>query len=137
DDGIERIQYQTKGGATKATHYCSRTFENAVWHTHAVYEALKARPDIQPDLVVGHSGFGSTLFLRELYNCPIVNYFEYFYRVAGSDMGFRPDFPSIEIDRLRAKARNAMIMLDLDNCDAGYSPTRWQRDRFPRLYHDK
>ena len=59
-----------------------RTFENAVWHAHGVYEALKARPDVQPDLIVGHSGFGSTLFLRELYDCPIINYFEYFYRAA-------------------------------------------------------
>src|SRR5262245_3858320 len=71
---IERIQYNVRGGATARTHYCSRTFENAVWHTHAVYEALKARPDIRPDLIVGHSGFGSTLFLRELYgDTPIIN----------------------------------------------------------------
>ena len=54
---------------------------------------MKARPDIRPDLVVGHSGFGSTLFLRELYDCPIINYFEYFYHTTNSDMDFRPDFP--------------------------------------------
>ncbi len=28
-------------------------------------------------------------------------------------------------------------MLDLDNCDAGYSPTRWQRGLFPALYRPK
>ncbi len=136
-NGVERIQYTIKGGATKANHYCSRTFENAVWHTHAVYEALKARPDIKPDLVVGHSGFGSTLFLRELYDCPVVNYFEFFYRTKGSDMDFRKEFPSSDLDRCRARARNAMLLLDLDNCDLGYSPTHWQRDRLPRHYHDK
>lgn len=135
--GIQRIQYQLRGGATASTHYCSRTFENAIWHTHAVYEALKARPDVRPDLVVGHSGFGSTLFLRELYDCPIINYFEYFYRPVDSDMDFRPDFPSNELNRLRSRARNAMLLLDLDNCDVGYSPTTWQRDRLPSLYHDK
>lgn len=135
--GIERIQYQLKGGATAQTHYCSRTFENAIWHTHAVFEALKARPDIRPDLVVAHSGFGSTLFLRELYDCPIINYFEYFYRPTNSDMDFRKDFPTLELDRLRARARNAMLLLDLENCDVGYSPTRWQRDRLPEVFHDK
>lgn len=134
---IECLQYQVRGGATQQNHYCTRTFENATWHTHAVYEALKARPDIRPDLIVGHSGFGSTLYLRELYDCPIVNYFEYFYRPKNSDMDFRPDFPSRELDRLRVRSRNAMLLLDLDNCDVGYSPTRWQRDCFPRLYHDK
>lgn len=135
--GIERIQYTIKGGATKANHYCSRTFENAIWHTHAVFEALAARPDIRPDLVIGHSGFGSTLFLRDLYDCPIINYFEYFYRPNDSDMDFRPDFPSDPLSRLRARARNAMLLLDLENCDRGYSPTAWQCSRLPRVFHDK
>jgi hypothetical protein len=135
---VERIRYHGRGGATRATHYCSRTFENATWHTDAVYQALRARPDVRPDLVVGHSGFGSTLFLRELYpDVPVVNYFEYFYRVIGSDMDFRPDFPSAGLSRLRARARNAMILSDLDNCDVGYSPTHWQRDLLPAEYRDK
>jgi hypothetical protein len=77
------IPYQVQGGATRHNHECSRPFEDAIWRSHAVYEVLRNRPDIRPDLIVGHSGFGSTLFLRELYNCPIVNHFEYFYhRVA-------------------------------------------------------
>lgn len=135
--GIECIQYQIRGGATASTHYCSRTFENAVWHTHAVFEALRSRPDIRPDLVVGHSGFGSTLYLRELYDCPIINYFEFYYHVTGTDMDFRPDFPVPEIDRLRAKTRNAMLLLDLENCDIGYSPTAWQKQLFPERYADK
>ena len=82
---IELIQYRLRGGATAHTHYCSRTFENNTWHSHAIFDALKARPDIRPDLIVGHSGLGSTLFLRELYpTCPIINYFEYFYHPAQS-----------------------------------------------------
>jgi glycosyltransferase involved in cell wall biosynthesis len=135
---IEMIQYKNRGGATNQTHYCSRTFENCVWHAHAVYEALRARPDIRPDLVVGHSGLGSTVFLRELYPAAaVVNYFEYFYRTTDSDIDFRPDFPSEEQVKLRARARNAMLLLDLDNCDLGYSPTNWQRGRFPAEYMPK
>ena len=135
--GIERIRYKARGGATKSTHYCSRTFENAIWETHAVYEALQQRRDVRPDLIVGHSGFASTLFLRDLYDCPIINYFEYFYRATGSDMDFRPDFLPPPIDGLRARARNAALLLDLENCDAGYSPTRWQRERIPEIFHPK
>src|SRR5579859_6289701 len=41
------------------------------------------------------------------------------------------------MDRLRARARNATMLLDLENCDLGYSPTHWQRDRLPALFHDK
>jgi glycosyltransferase involved in cell wall biosynthesis len=136
--GVERIQYHLRGGATAQTHYCSRTFENTIWHTRAAYEALKVRPDIRPDLIVGHSGFVSTLFLRELYpDTPTINYFEHFYRSRHSDMDFRPDFPADELVRLRSYARNAMLLLDLENWDAGYGPTCWQRDRLPALFHGR
>ena len=136
-DGIERIQYNIQGGATPQTHYCSRSFENAVWHSHAIYEALRARPDIKPDLIVAHSGFLSPIFLRDLYPCPIVDYFEYYYHTTGSDMDFRPDFPYPEINKLRARARNANLLMDLEDCDLGYSPTVWQRNKMPKTYHDK
>jgi glycosyltransferase involved in cell wall biosynthesis len=136
-DGVERIQYRVRGLATEKTHYFSRTFENAMWHSHAVYDMLKARTDIKPDLIVAHAGFLSAVLLRELYDCPIINYFEYFYYTRGSDMDFRADFPATEINRLRARARNGHLLLDLHNCDVGYSPTQWQRDRLPAEYHNK
>jgi glycosyltransferase involved in cell wall biosynthesis len=141
-EGIRKIQYRTTGGATKQTHYCSRTFENTVWHCDGVFNALKAHPDIQPDLIVGHSGFGSTLFLRELYgDVPIVNFFEYYYRPHDplDDMDFRRDlaWPVPEINYTRALCRNAMILLDLQNCDMGYVPTQFQRSRFPQEYDGK
>src|SRR5262249_32453487 len=79
-----------------------------------------------------------TLFLRDLYSgVPVVNLFEYFYRTEDSDMDFRPDFPPLPEDRLRARTRNAMILLDLDHCSAGYCPTEWQRSRFPAEYRPK
>lgn len=135
-DGVRCLRYDVKGGATRASHYCSRTFENAVWQAHAIYEACKAAK-LAPDLIVGHSGFGSTVFLQELYRAPIVNYFEYYYRPHGSDMDFRPEFPPAELDFLRAHARNAMILLDLAACAAGYAPTRWQWSLLPDAWQPK
>lgn len=136
-DGIQRFQYKTQGGATRTTHYCSRTFENATWHAHAVYETMKAHPEIKPDLVVGHSGFGSTAFLADLYDCPIVNYFEYYYRSKNSDLDFRHEFPVKELDTLRSRTRNAMILLDLQTATAGYTPTAWQGSLLPAEYQSK
>src|SRR5262249_6391211 len=98
---------------------------------------LAARRGSQPVLGVACSGFRSTVFLRELYDRPIVTYFEYYYHTTGADLDFRPDFPYPAINRLRARARNAVALLDLENCDAGYSPTRWQRSLFPPLFRDK
>ena len=137
ENGVERVQFDLKGGATEATHFGSRSFESATWQSHAVYDALKARPDVRPDLIVGHSGYLTTTLLRELYPCPVVSYFEYYYQTTGSDMDFRPDFPSPEPARLRAYLRNTLLLLDLEACDLGYSPTVWQRDRLPWTYRPK
>jgi glycosyltransferase involved in cell wall biosynthesis len=131
-DGVRKIQYHTAGGARESNHYCSRTFENAIWHADGVFDACKQATDLTPDLIVGHSGFGSTLFLPQLYpGVPIINYFEYFYHATNSDMDFRPDQPVREIDALRSRARNAMVLLDLASCRLGYSPTEFQRSLFP------
>src|SRR3954470_5011111 len=140
--GIEKVQYRLQGGATKQNHFCSRTFENTVWHCDGVYRALKARPDIRPDLIVGHSGFGSTLFLRELYpEVPVVNFFEYYYHPhdPDSDMDFRQDLKWVvpEVKYLRSRCRNAMILLDLQNCQIGYTPTNFQKSKFPAQYSNK
>jgi glycosyltransferase involved in cell wall biosynthesis len=140
--GINKIEYKLAGGATKQNHFCSRTFENTVWHCDAVYRAMKARPDVKPDLIVGHSGFGSTLFLRELYpTTPIINFFEYYYlpHDKDSDMDFRTDlgWPTSEWKYLRSRCRNAMILLDLQNCQAAYTPTGFQKSRFPAEYQPK
>jgi glycosyltransferase involved in cell wall biosynthesis len=140
--GIQKIQYKLRGGATQNNHFCTRTFENCVWHCDAVFEALRARPDVKPDLIVGHSGFGSTLFLRELYpQTPILNFFEYYYRPhdPDSDMEFRHDlgWTTPEMKFLRSRARNAMILLDLQNCQLGYTPTRFQKSRLPAEYDAK
>ncbi|MDG2224499.1 MAG: glycosyltransferase [Rubripirellula sp.] len=137
-DGLERIQYDPRGGATENTHFCSRSFENQVWSSQGLFDALQARPDIQPDLVVGHSGFVSTLYLRELYNCPVISYFEFFYHTQDSDLDFRTDLPAYETsDLLRARTRNAIFLLDLQNCDRGYSPTEFQRRQLPAVYRPK
>ncbi|HKO96475.1 MAG TPA: glycosyltransferase [Pyrinomonadaceae bacterium] len=138
DNGIRLIQYQVdQSSADTVTHYCSRTFENTIWHAHAVYQACERELVSAPNLIVGHSGFGSTIFLREIFNCPIINYFEFYYRTRNSDIDFRPEFPPERLDYLRARARNAMMLLDLDNCDGGYCPTEWQRSLFPPEFQSK
>lgn len=135
-DGVRCIPFTPRGAATAATHYCSRTFENAVWSAHAVYDACE-KAKLNPDVIIGHSGFGTTAFLQELYGCPIINLFEYYYHTHNSDMDFCPDFPSPPIAKLRAHARNAMILMDLQACTAGYAPTAWQKSLFPTEYQSK
>ena len=137
-DGVRKIQYQTSGGARTTTHYFSRTFENAVWHAHAVYQACEANPDLAPDLIVGHSGFGSTVFLPDFSPACrlsiILNTSTG--RMVPTWTSGRTSPPSRAISS-RARARNGMILLDLQTCCAGYSPTQFQRNLFPGEYRPK
>jgi len=116
---------------------CTRNFENAVAQADAVYQTLKRRRDLKPDLIVAHTGFGSSLFLPYLFDVPLINFMEYFYTPSRDNVGYRPERPWKEIDLLRLKTKNAMIMLDLENCDRAWTPTNYQRDYFPKPYREK
>lgn len=135
--GVEKVLYKSRGGATKANHICTRNFENTVAQAHSVYEALKQRRDLKPDLIVAHTGFGSSLFLPYLFDAPIINFMEYSYHPFGGDLGYRPDIAVTESNLLRIKTKNAMIMLDLENCTRGWTPTHYQREMFPQPYQSK
>ncbi len=136
---IDCIRFRPTSGATHHNHYCSRTFENQIWRSEAVVAALIDRPDVRPDLIVAHSGFVSALFLRELYpEVPVIGYFEWFYHRADSDFDFRRDLPLPgPAEAMRLRVRNATLLLDLQNCDAGYCPTDFQRSQFPTEYQVK
>lgn len=137
--GVNCLQFTPSGGATASTHFCSRTFENQTWRNAAVLELLNREPNIRPDLIVAHSGFVSPLFLRELYpDVPVIGYFEWFYHRHDSDFDFRDDLPaSGMMEATRLRTRNAMLLLDLHNCDAGYCPTDFQRSQMPAEFQPK
>ncbi len=100
-------------------------------------EGLK-REGFSPDIVVGHTGWGELLFIKDVWpNVPLLGYFEFFYRVAGSDVDFDPEFPPGPDDAMRLRMRNATNLLSLDAADWGHTPTQWQRDQYPVQYHPR
>ena len=67
-------------------HPYLRRYETAVLHGQAAFrEALRLRQSgFTPDLIIGHSGFGNTLYLKEVWpNAKFIGYFEWFYRSQG------------------------------------------------------
>ena len=50
-------------------------------------------------------------------------------------MGFDPEFPSAPGDRYRLRIRNSAQPHALADCDAGVSPTLWQRGTYPAHEH--
>jgi glycosyltransferase involved in cell wall biosynthesis len=100
-------------------------------------EGLK-QEGFTPDIVVGHTGWGELLFIKDIWSSvPLLGYFEFFYRSSGSDLDFDPEFPVTMEDALRVRVRNATNMLSLDAADWGHTPTKWQRNQYPAEYHHR
>jgi glycosyltransferase involved in cell wall biosynthesis len=104
----------------------------------SVFDVLRARPGIRPDLVVAHGGRGApTLFLRDLLDCPIINYCEYYFATSHRDISYRIDLPPAEPAPFFPRCINAPTLSVLVDCDAGYSATEWQRSSFPERFRSK
>ncbi len=86
-----------------------------------------------PDLIVGHSGWGETLFLKEVWpEAKLLVYAEFYYRGRGADVGFDPEFHPPGFDQVMiAQGRTAHLGQALLHADAGVSPTAWQASTYP------
>jgi len=101
-------------------------------HMLGVYGALKNVPEVQPELVVGHTSFGTSLYLRNLYDCPFVGYFEWLSgRFWTDDMVYRREYPPGESVRLGMATYHALTYAQLHQVEAIYAPTQFQRARAP------
>lgn len=138
--GVTKIFYEKSRTARPETHHYVRPLENAVLEAQAVYRVAQKLKDqgFVPDVIYGHSGWGLTLFMKDIFpKSTLLCYFEWFYRAYGSDASFDPSDPINADDEARIRIKNAPILLDLYSCDRGLSPTNWQRTQFPPEYHHK
>lgn len=102
-------------------------------------QRLKREAGCDPALVVGHTGWGETLFARDLFpNAAHVAFCEFFYNATGSDVGFDPEFPDAGLrTALRIRAKNAGMLTALASADLGLTPTEWQKRQHPRFLWDR
>jgi len=137
--GIRTLEYAPLPPATTAESYL-QDVEMGVMNGLAVLrlcEGLK-REGFAPDLVIGHTGWGEVLFVKEVWpTVPLLGYFEFFYRTTGSDLDFDPEFPPAPDDPIRIRMRNTINLLTLDAADWGQTPTRWQRDLYPPSHRER
>ena len=134
------IVYKPDHEAADDAYVLSRYFESCCGAGFAVAEVCRAlkKDGFTPDIVIGHSGWGETLFVKEVWpGVPVLAYFEYFYRAKGGAVGFDPEFPSSDRMPFIMAARNSVNHLAYAGCDAGQTATKWQRDGYPPRFHEK
>lgn len=95
--------------------------------------SLRDKHGYNPDVILGHSGWGEPLFLREIWpDARLLTYAELMYRTKGEDIGFDPEFGAAEEGaRIGALTRSAHLLQGLIQCDAAMSPTHYQASSFP------
>ena len=132
--GVETVFYTPFRSLTPGIHHYVADLEQAVIWGQSVHEACRAlkAQGFRPDIMIGHSGWGETLFLKDVWpDVPLLAYFEFYYRPDGSDVGFDPMLPATLDDPPRLRLKNAVNRLASDGADWGQTATRWQASLYP------
>ena len=135
--GVNKVTYKLHRDPQKTTHHYIAPLENAVLFGQAAARALLElkKKGFTPDVICAHPGWGEALYVKDVYpDVPLLNYFEFYYRASGSDVGFDPEIKIELNDYCHIRTKNTNNLLSLESCDAGVSPTRWQRKQFPKEY---
>ncbi len=131
--GVRQVAY-TVAPASLRTHQDAREFDAATRRAMAVAEVAAGlhAAGFQPDMIIGHESWGETLNLIDIWpSAPQVGYREYFYHLAGTDVGCDPEFPPHPSQHAAVRAKNAAGVLALLQRHPGVSPTLWQRSLYP------
>lgn len=136
--GVTKIVYNLKRKVPENCHSYLKVYEESILHGQSAAEAalsLKNQGFI-PDVIYGHS-WGNAMFMKDIFpDTPVLCYFEWFYNSEGADVGF-DKLPVDYNEKAKIRCKNSPLLIDLYSCDKGISPTLWQKNQFPKEFHDK
>jgi len=94
---------------------------------------------LQPDVVVGHPGWGELLAVKDLLpTVPVLHQVEFVYQLSGGDTDFDPEFAQADwVSQTRLRLRRAPQLLALHDLDWGVAPTPWQASTVPAEYRQR
>jgi glycosyltransferase involved in cell wall biosynthesis len=132
--GVRTVPYPKPAGWAPQAHVAARELDGAlrradiVTHTAANLKRL----GFEPDIIIGHHGWGELLNLRDVWpDVPLLGYLEFYYGIHDIDVGFDPEFPTPPADFPRIRAKNAVNLLALDLGAHAQTPTTWQLSTYP------
>ncbi len=125
------VRYPEPKEKVSAVEKCSLEALGAVRAAKKLEEARGFRPDV----ILGHSGWGAMMYLKSIYpSARMVGYFEWYFCMNSSFEGAWFTNMTPENIRIFITQKNAVMLSQLESCDACFSPMAWQRDRFPARY---
>jgi glycosyltransferase involved in cell wall biosynthesis len=133
--GVDFRRWSATRGTTKGIFDpATRAEADMIRGTAAAHTAAQLKKDgFTPDVIVGHPGWGETIFLKEIWpEARIILFGEMLYRSHGGDLNFDPEFGASDMARnMRAHAKNASQVLAFAYADRIVCPTPFQAASFP------
>lgn len=133
--GVDLVQWAPSRGTCKQAHPWVHDMETKLIRGEAAGHCAEQlrREGWQPDVIVGHPGWGDMLFLHHIWpGIPQLHFLEFMYSDTGLDVDFDPEFYKNDWQTsARVTAKNAPNLLSLQVMNQGMSPTRFQANTFP------
>ncbi len=137
---IKVFKYEVSRGSSSNIHPWVADIESKTIRAEGCFRAAyKLKKDgFNPDIVIAHSGWGESLFIKKVWpNTKLGIYCEFYYNNE-NDVGFDPEFPITDYaDDCRICLKNVNNILHFDIADSGLSPTKWQASTFPKPFRDR
>jgi len=133
-NGVRKVPYRPPRGPSAETHVALRELDVAMRRADAVASTAANIKHLgfDPDIIIGHHGWGELLNIRDVWpKPPLLGYMEFFYHTQAADVGFDPEFPADPGDYPRIRAKNAVNLLALNLGGHGQTPTKWQLATYP------
>ena len=132
---VEVVKYRKPEKVTLSSPLTRLYAETSERGTKAALAARQLRDQhgYIPDVIFGHSGWGETLYLKEVWpEAKLLVYAELMYQTSGLDTDFDPEFRREGLGpKISTVARSAHLMQAMIQADAGLSPTKFQAGTFP------
>jgi glycosyltransferase involved in cell wall biosynthesis len=140
--GVKMVRYQvTPPQRPAGPHRWLGDLDTKVHRGEAAWRAARELDagGFSPDVIVAHPGWGESLFLKDVWPAARLGiYCEFYYRTEGADVGFDPEFQSVEPEQAcRLRMKNANFELHFPMAHGGLSPTLWQRSVFPLAFQPR
>ena len=137
-EGVRIGRYALDRGSTPNIFpYAVRAEADLIRGSNAlrIARALK-NEGFEPQVIVGHPGWGEMVFLDEVWpDAKQVMFSEFFYRAHGLDVDFDTEFhTATEETLLTAHAKSAVMALSLTGATAIVSPTAFQASALPSVF---
>lgn len=139
---VNYIRYQPKQSSSALIHPFVIDIETKCIRGDACAEAaLKLKKKgFKPDIIYAHPGWGESLFLKDIWpEVPLLNYQEIYYQSHGLDHGFDAEFENKSSWKDEGMIRMKKLFLHacLDAGDWNITPTQFQKNSFPTMWHNK